>query len=194
MSFTQSQEGVPSLSLHLMSQQPHPTTCVDFQLWIANDDHPENSLQKGEISLTGAHHLCCTKSLLVFAVCMHNFTDGRKNWGWSQFSSQEAVLQVANGFVRDGVLLLGAHISVQGVSNTDACACSCTACEYTTDVVITGTCSHATVCDSLPRAFKPQSFPCCAFCCFQVIDQSAVMAAVCKVFKMAWRSNSHHAV
>ena len=66
------------------------------------------------------------------AECEHTFTDTQQDWGYTNFCSTEAALPAADGFFKDGELLLGAHISVRGVSTTDACACI--TCEYTADV------------------------------------------------------------
>ena len=102
----------PSFSSYLQTKQPCPSICASFQLWLVNQQESKKTIQKGAAKGFCQNVDPYLSMGLHLAEVQHCFAENELDWGYFHFSQGQEVLDKTNGFVKEGRLLVGVHMSV----------------------------------------------------------------------------------
>lgn len=107
-------EGDSRSKLFLLSstKQPCPSISASFQLWLVNQQDPKKTIQKGAVKGFCQNVDSYLSMGLHLAEVQHCFAEIELDWGYFHFSQGQEVLDKTNGFVKEGRLLVGVHMSV----------------------------------------------------------------------------------
>ncbi len=102
----------PSFSFYLQTKQPCHSISATFQLWLVNQQDPKKTIQKGAVKGFCQNVDSYLSMGLHLAEVQHCFAEIELDWGYFHFSQGQEVLDKTNGFVKEGRLLVGVHMSV----------------------------------------------------------------------------------
>ncbi len=109
---TRKETQCPSFSFYLQTKQPCPSISASFQLWLVNQQDPKKTIQRGAVNGFFQNVTSFLSMYLHLAEVQHCFAENELDWGYFHFSQGQEVLDKTNGFVKEGRLLVGVHMSV----------------------------------------------------------------------------------